>query len=162
MDTRRKILSRESLRTEMDRARSEGKRIILANGCFDILHVGHIRYLEAARAEGDLLVVGVNSDDSVRGLKGEGRPVLSEQARAKLVAALAAVDYVLIFSEANVEALLEGLRPHAHAKGTDYARETVPEREVARRLGIEMAIVGDRKDHSTRELFARLREGADG
>jgi rfaE bifunctional protein nucleotidyltransferase chain/domain len=162
MDTRGKILSRESLRTELEHARNEGKRIVLANGCFDILHVGHIRYLEAARAEGDLLVVGVNSNDSVRVLKGESRPVLSEQARAELVAALAAVDYVLIFSEPNVEALIEGLRPHVHAKGTDYARETVPEREVARRLGIKTAIVGDRKDHSTRELFARLREGTDG
>jgi rfaE bifunctional protein nucleotidyltransferase chain/domain len=162
VDTRRKIVSREHLRAELERAHSGGVRIVLANGCFDILHVGHIRYLEAARAEGDLLVVGVNSDDGVRGLKGKGRPLLPEWARAELVAALAAVDFVLIFSEPNVEALLHGLRPHVHAKGTDYTRETVPECEVAQKLGIKTAIVGDCKDHSTRELFARLREGSDG
>src|SRR6516225_5138426 len=135
-----------------------GKKIVLANGCFDILHVGHIRYLEGARAEGDALIVGVNADRSVSGLKGPGRPVLDEQARALLVAAVRAVDYVVIFAEPNVESLLEELRPDVHAKGTDYTPETVPERAAADRLGVRVAIVGDSKEHSTRELLERVRK----
>src|SRR2546429_4295568 len=118
-------------------------------GCFDTLHVGHIRYLEGARREGDIVVVGVNDDSSVRNLKGPGRPILDQKARAHLVAALRAVDYVVLFSEASVEALLEELRPDVHAKGTDYTAETVPERATAARLGIRVGIAGDPQDHPT-------------
>src|SRR6202040_1990050 len=132
--------------------------MVLANGCFDTLHVGHVRYLSGAKAEGDLLVVAVNSDSSARPLKGPGRPILDEQARALLVAALRDVDYVVIFPEPNVERLLEELRPHVHAKGTDYTADSVPERAVAARLGIRVAIVGDPKDHSTREFLQSLRK----
>lgn len=117
-----------------------------------------MRYLEGARREGDVLVVGVNSDASARPLKGPKRPVLPEMARAELVAALRAVDYVVIFSEPNVEALLAALRPDVHAKGTDYTAETVPERETAARLGVRVAIVGDPKEHSTRELLEKIRK----
>ena len=130
----------------------------MANGVFDTLHVGHARYLAGAKAEGDLLVVAVNSDTSVRSLKGPGRPILDEQARAILVAALRVVDYVVIFSEPNVEKLLEALRPDVHAKGTDYTADSVPERAVAARLGIRVAIVGDPKDHSTRSLLDAIRK----
>ncbi len=156
MDTREKILSRNALLEQLAGQRRHRRRIVLANGCFDLLHVGHIRYLEGARREGDLLVVGVNSDASERVLKGDGRPILPAQARAELVAALAAVDYVVIFDEPNVEALLTAIRPDVHAKGTDYTAETVPERKLAAELGIRIAIVGDPKQHSTRELLARL------
>lgn len=155
MDTREKILSRNAL-LELLAGQRRRRRIVLANGCFDLLHVGHIRYLEGARREGELLVVGVNSDASERVLKGDGRPILPAQARAELVAALAAVDYVVIFDEPNVEALLTTIRPDVHAKGTDYTAETVPERKLAAELGIRIAIVGDPKRHSTRELLARL------
>ncbi len=158
MDTRGKILSRDALRQRLEEHRRRGQRIVLANGCFDLLHVGHIRYLEGARREGDVLVVGVNSDASERKLKGDGRPILPAQARAELVAALAAVDYVVIFDEPNVEDLLISLRPDVHAKGTDYTAETVPERKLATELGVRIAIVGDPKRHSTRDLLARLRE----
>jgi rfaE bifunctional protein nucleotidyltransferase chain/domain len=157
MNTREKILSRDALRQRLDAARAGGKRIVFANGIFDLLHVGHVRYLEAARKEGDLLVVGVNSDASARQLKGAGRPVLDEHGRAALVAALSAVDYVCIFDELDVERLLSVLRPHVHAKGTDYTPETVPERETASRLGIRVAIVGDPKGHSTSGLFDSIR-----
>jgi rfaE bifunctional protein nucleotidyltransferase chain/domain len=153
-----KIVTRELLRGKLAEHRRLGERIVFANGCFDTLHVGHIRYLEGARREGDLLVVGVNRDSSVSALKGPGRPILDEHARALLVAALRAVDYVLLFSEPNVESLLEDLRPHVHAKGTDYTTETVPERATAHRLGIRVAIVGDPKDHSTRGLLESVRK----
>jgi rfaE bifunctional protein nucleotidyltransferase chain/domain len=124
---------------------------------FDLLHVGHVRYLQAAHAEGDVLVVGLNSDASTRKLKGAGRPILTERARATLVAALACVDYVVIFDELDVKPLLRELHPDVHAKGTDYSAETVPERDLAEMLGIRIAIVGDSKDHSTRDLLARLK-----
>ena len=153
-----KILAREKAAAEIAKLKRTGKRIVLANGCFDTLHVGHVRYLAGAKREGDILVVGVNSDASTREWKGPGRPILDEQARALLVAALRDVDYVVIFSEPNVEALLEEIRPEVHAKGTDYSADTVPEREVSRRLGIRVAIVGDPKDHSTRELFQAIRK----
>jgi rfaE bifunctional protein nucleotidyltransferase chain/domain len=153
-----KIVSREKLREELAAAKRRGQRIVLANGCFDTLHVGHVRYLEGARNEGDILVVGVNADSSVRPLKGPGRPILDEHARALLVAALRVVDYVLIFPEPNVEKLLEELWPDVHAKGTDYTAESVPERAVAARLGIRVAIVGDPKDHSTRALLDAIRK----
>jgi rfaE bifunctional protein nucleotidyltransferase chain/domain len=162
MNTREKILSHEELLRRREALRRQGRRIVLANGCFDLLHVGHIRYLEGARGEGDFLVVAVNSDASERRLKGAGRPLLPDRARAELVATLAAVDAVIIFDEPNVEALLEALRPDVHAKGTDYTAETVPERELAARLGIRVAIVGDPKRHSTRDLIARVRERRDG
>jgi len=157
-----KIIPRDLLRPIGDSLRMQSKRIVFANGCFDILHVGHTRYLEGARQEGDALVVGVNSDSSVCVLKGPGRPILDERARALLVAALRAVDYVVIFAEPNVGALLEELRPHVHAKGTDYTLETVPERAVAGRLGIRVAIVGDPKGHSTRQLLQTVRRAPHG
>ena len=161
-DARAKILGRDELRMRLEEHRQRGESIVLANGCFDVLHVGHARYLTGAKREGDVLVVAINSDASVKQLKGAGRPVLPEQARAEMVAAFAAVDYVVIFSEPNVEALLTELRPAVHAKGTDYTAETVPEREWAARLGIRVAIVGDAKDHSTRDLLARVRDAGPG
>lgn len=157
-----KIVLRDELRTELARHKSRGQRIVLANGCFDTLHVGHVRYLEGARREGDILVVGVNGDSSVCTLKGPGRPILDEQARAQLVAALRAVDYVVVFKEQSVESLLESFRPDVHAKGTDYTAETVPERAIAARLGIRVAIVGDPKGHSTRELLESIRKAPHG
>src|SRR5579864_2543148 len=153
-----KIVFREKLVSLLPAAKQRGQRIVLANGVFDTLHVGHTRYLSAAKAEGDLLVVAVNSDAGVRHLKGPGRPILDEQARALLVAALRDVDYVVIFPEPNVETLLEDLRPDVHAKGTDYTADSVPERAVAARLGIRVAIVGDPKDHSTRTLIDTIRK----
>ncbi len=141
---------------------ARGRNVVLTNGCFDILHAGHVRYLEGAKREGGVLVVGINSDGSVRKLKGAGRPILPAQARAELVAALRVVDYVVIFNEDNVEQLLRELRPNVHAKGTDYAVETVPERKVAAELGIRVAIVGDPKEHSTRELLSEIRERSHG
>lgn len=162
MDTRGKILSLSALRQRLEERRKCAERIVLANGCFDLLHVGHIRYLEGARREGDVLVVGVNSDASERALKGGGRPILPQQARAELVAALDVVDYVLIFDDPDVAALLTALRPDVHAKGTDYTVRTVPERELAARLGVRVAIVGDPKRHSTRDLLTRVRKSVHG
>jgi len=156
MDTREKILTREELLRRAADHRGRGERIVLANGCFDLLHVGHVRYLQSAKKEGDVLVVAINSDQSTQSLKGLGRPILPEQARARLVAALGPVDYVVLFGEPDVAALLTELRPDVHAKGTDYTAETVPERETARTLGIRIAIVGDPKRHSTRDLLARV------
>jgi rfaE bifunctional protein nucleotidyltransferase chain/domain len=162
MDTRAKILSRDGLREVLEEHRRAGRKIVFANGIFDLLHVGHVRYLKAARAEGDILIVGINSDASARKLKGEGRPILTERARAALVAALADVDYVIVFDELDVNSLLREFQPDVHAKGTDYTAETVPERELAALLGIRVAIVGDPKQHSTRDLLARLRQRNDG
>jgi len=153
-----KIVTRERLRELLAEPRRRGDKIVLANGCFDTLHVGHIRYLEGARREGDTLVVAVNSDSSVCALKGAGRPILPEAARAALVGALRSVDYVLLFSEPNVEELLQELRPDVHAKGTDYTADSVPERATSARLGIRVAIVGDPKDHSTREFLDSVRK----
>jgi rfaE bifunctional protein nucleotidyltransferase chain/domain len=153
-----KIVSSDSLRELIAERKRQGQRVVFANGCFDTLHVGHVRYLEGARREGDVLVVAVNADSSVCALKGPGRPILPESARAALVAALRAVDYVLLFNEPTVEALLEVLRPDVHAKGTDYTLESVPERATAARLGIRVAIVGDPKDHSTREFLDSVRK----
>lgn len=161
MDTREKILSRDGVHDVLDEHRRAGRKIVFANGVFDLLHVGHVRYLQAARAEGDVLVVGINSDASTRKLKGDGRPILNERARAVLVAALAAVNYVVIFDELNVKPLLREIQPDVHAKGTDYTAETVPERDLADLLGIRVAIVGDPKNHSTRDLLARLRRQGD-
>jgi len=153
-----KIIARDVLREKLAEHKRHDRRIVFANGCFDTLHVGHIRYLEGARREGDVLVVGVNADSSVCHLKGPGRPILDENARAQLVAALHCVDYVVLFAEPNVEALLEELRPDVHAKGTDYTTESVPERAVATQLGIRVVIVGDPKDHSTREFLESVRK----
>lgn len=155
-----KIVTREQLRDLLaeNKRSNPSEKVVFANGCFDPLHVGHVRYLEGARREGDLLVVAVNTDSSVCDLKGPGRPILPESARANLVAALRAVDYVVLFSEPNVESLLEFLRPDVHAKGTDYTAETVPERATASRLGIRVAIVGDPKDHSTRDFLETVRK----
>lgn len=159
-EARSKIVPREALKHKLAEHKRGGQQIVFANGCFDALHVGHARYLEGARREGNVLVVGVNDDSSVRSLKGPGRPVLDEHARALLVASLRSVDYVVLFSEPTVEALLEELRPHVHAKGTDYSAETVPERGTAERLGIRVAIVGDPKEHSTRTFFDTIRKAA--
>ena len=156
-DPTSRILDRESLVARITTAKLEGARIVLANGCFDILHAGHVRYLEGARALGDLLVVGINSDAQVARLKGAGRPILPERERAELVASLQAVDLVTIFSEPTVTELLLALKPDVHAKGTDYTEETVPERDVVRSYGGRVAIVGDPKNHSTSEMIDRLK-----
>lgn len=136
----------------------QGKRTVLANGCFDILHVGHVRYLEGARALGDTLVVAINSDRSVRALKGDGRPILNEQERVALVSALRCVDHVVVFDEPDVTRVLEVLHPAIHAKGTDYTEATVPEREQVRAYGGQVRIAGDPKDHSTRDVIRRILE----
>ncbi|MGE0455363.1 MAG: adenylyltransferase/cytidyltransferase family protein [Vicinamibacteria bacterium] len=152
-----KIDTLERLLERLAPERAAGRTLALANGCFDVLHVGHLRYLEGAAAEADLLLVGVNGDASVRRLKGPGRPVLDEDERAQLVAALRCVDYVVVFQEDDVRRLLLALRPDVHCKGTDYTQETVPERDVVRSYGGRVAIVGDPKQHDTRALIARIR-----
>jgi len=156
-DANHKVLSRDQLRTRVAQWRSEGKRIVLANGCFDVLHVGHVRYLSAAKALGDKLIVAVNADTSVRQLKGEGRPAMPEQERAELLAALEAVDAVLVFPELDVRAVIREVRPDVHAKGTDYTAESVPERDEVVACGGQVAIVGDPKDHSASEFLRRQR-----
>ncbi len=152
-----RIMNRDQLVSRINAAKLEGSRIVLANGCFDILHAGHVRYLEGARALGGLLVVGINSDAQVAKLKGAGRPILPERERAELVASLQAVDLVTIFSEPTVTELLLAMKPDVHAKGTDYTEETVPERDVVRSYGGRVAIVGDPKNHSTSEMINRLK-----
>lgn len=151
-----RILDRNRLIARVAIARKHGARIVFANGCFDMMHVGHIRYLEGARSLGDVLVVGINSDVQVRALKGEGRPLIPERERAEIIAAMRAVDFVTIFPEPTVEALLRAIRPDFHAKGTDYTEETVPERDVVRSYGGRVAIVGDPKDHSSTEMIERV------
>lgn len=153
------VLSRAGLLERVRANREEGLTHAFANGAFDLLHVGHTRYLAAARLEADRLIVAVNADASVRELKGPGRPILAEADRAELVASLRAVDYVVIFPEPTVTPLLELLRPEVHCKGTDYTVDTVPERETVRAYGGRIAIVGDPKDHSTSGLLGRLRDG---
>jgi rfaE bifunctional protein nucleotidyltransferase chain/domain len=152
-----RVLSREALAAEVASDRAAGRTVALANGCFDLLHVGHVRYLQAAAREADRLVVAVNDDASLRGLKGAGRPILNAADRAELVAALRGVHYVTIFSEPTVAPLLLLLRPDVHCKGTDYTVETVPERDTVAAYGGRIAIVGDPKDHSTRDLLSRIR-----
>jgi rfaE bifunctional protein nucleotidyltransferase chain/domain len=151
-----RIISGRELNGLVAAERAAGRTIALANGCFDLLHVGHVRYLQGAAAQADRLVVAVNDDASVRRLKGAGRPILGAAERAELVAGLRGVDYVVVFAEPTVGSLLEALRPDVHCKGTDYTEHTVPEREIVRKYGGRTAIVGDPKDHSTRELLARL------
>lgn len=155
-NARSRILDRVALIDRLRAERERGCRIVLANGCFDVLHVGHVRYLQSARALGDLLVVGINSDQQVTVLKGADRPIMPEAQRAEIVASLEAVDLVTIFDEPTVESLLLAIRPDVHAKGTDYTEETVPERDVVRSYGGTVAIVGDPKDHSTSELLRRV------
>lgn len=152
-----KLGSLEQVKASVDRHRAAGRRVALANGCFDVLHVGHVRYLAGARAEADVLVVGVNGDESVRRLKGAGRPLMPEGDRALLVAALRSVDHVVVFHEDDASRLLVELRPDVHCKGTDYTVDSVPERDVARSYGGRVAIVGDAKQHDTSELIERMR-----
>jgi D-glycero-beta-D-manno-heptose 1-phosphate adenylyltransferase len=151
------VISREALAAAVAADRAAGRTIAFANGCFDLLHVGHVRYVQAASHEADRLVVALNDDASVRTLKGEGRPILRAAERAELVAALRGVDYVTIFHEPTVAPLLLALQPDVHCKGTDYTVETVPERDTVASYGGRIAIVGDPKGHSTRDLLARLR-----
>ena len=151
------ILTRDALVRRVAEDRAAGRTIAFANGCFDLLHVGHVRYLQAAAAEADRLVVAVNDDESVRRLKGEGRPILPAADRAELVAALRGVDYVVVFPEPTAGPLLTALEPDVHCKGTDYTAESVPERDIVLGYGGRIAIVGDPKDHSTRDLLARIR-----
>lgn len=148
-----KILDREQLRQRVEQWRSAGERIILGNGNFDLLHVGHVRYLHGAKQLGGKLVVAINSDESVRTLKGEGRPVMPAEERAEIIAALADVDAVVIFPELDVRALIREIRPDIQAKGTDYTAESVPERDAVAEYGGRVAIVGDPKDHSTSEII---------
>ena len=151
------MLTRSELVSRVADARRDGRTIAFANGCFDLLHVGHIRYLNAAAQEADLLVVAINDDETVKKLKGEGRPILKAEDRAELVAALACVDFVTIFPEPTVGPLLELLRPDVHCKGTDYTLDTVPERDVVLAYGGRVVIAGDPKTHSSSELIRRLR-----
>jgi len=150
-----KILQRKQLGERVAKWRSEGEHIILANGNFDLLHVGHVRYLRGAKALGGKLVVAINSDESVRMLKGEGRPVMPAEERAEIVAALSDVDAVVIFPELDVRALIREIRPDVQAKGTDYTVDSIPEREVVEENGGHVAIVGDAKEHSTSEIIRK-------
>jgi len=152
------IVSEDQLDALVAADRAAGRTIAFANGCFDVLHAGHVRYLVGAAAEGDRLIVAVNDDGAVAGLKGPGRPVLDAAARAEVVAALRVVDYVVIFADTTVARLLERFRPDVHCKGTDYTINTVPERETVRGYGGRIAIVGDPKHHSTTELLGRIRQ----
>lgn len=153
MVTRLRLSELESWASER---RAHGEQIVLANGAFDMLHVGHLRYLQAARLEGDVLLVAVNSDTSVKASKGPERPIVSETERAELVEGLSCVDYTVLFSDKTVEEVIRRVQPHVHAKGTDYTAESVPEGDLVRSLGGRVAIVGDPKDHSTTELVEKL------
>jgi D-glycero-beta-D-manno-heptose 1-phosphate adenylyltransferase len=153
LNTNEKILDRDRLRQQVEAWRRSGARIILANGGFDLLHVGHVRYLRGAKALGGRLIVAINSDQSVRRLKGEGRPVMPEHERAEIVAALADVDAVVIFPELDVRAIIAEIRPDVQAKGTDYTADSVPEREAVAKYGGRVEIVGDAKNHSTSEII---------
>jgi rfaE bifunctional protein nucleotidyltransferase chain/domain len=155
-NTSAQILDRDALVARVAVEKEKGSRIILANGCFDVLHAGHVRYLEGARALGDVLVVGINSDSQVTKLKGEGRPILLEIDRAEIVASMEAVTLVTIFDEPTVTELLLAIKPDVHAKGTDYTEETVPERDVVRSYGGRVAIVGDPKNHSTSQMLRKV------
>jgi len=150
------IVTREHLIDAVAAERARGRTIAFANGCFDLLHVGHVRYLEAAAAEADRLIVAINDDETVERLKGKGRPIMAAAERAELVAALRCVDFVVVFPEPTVGPLLEALRPDVHCKGTDYTVESVPERAIVEAYGGRTAIVGDPKDHSTRDLLGRI------
>ena len=157
IEQRKRLFERGELVRVLGRRKAGGDRVVLANGCFDLLHAGHVRYLEHAAAHGNILVVALNSDACVRALKGEGRPVMPLEERAEIIGALACVDYVTSFDEPTLEELLRELGPDVHAKGTDYEIDSVPEAGVDRELGVEIAICGDPKDHSTTDLLARVR-----
>lgn len=150
-------MNREELKRAVTEARSRGESIILTNGCFDLFHVGHTRYLQGAKALGGFVVTAINSDEQVRELKGNGRPFMPEHERAELVAALRSVDAVTVFDEPTVEQVIEAIRPDIHAKGTDYTADTVPEREIVKAYGGRVEIVGDPKDHSSTELLSAVR-----
>ncbi|HYL96526.1 MAG TPA: adenylyltransferase/cytidyltransferase family protein [Terriglobales bacterium] len=154
----KKIVNRQALQQRVAEWRHRGETIVLANGCFDLLHVGHIRYLHAAKALGGRLVVAINSDFSARQLKGDGRPLMPEQERAEIIAALADVDAVVIFSEPDVRALVREIRPDVQAKGTDYTAESVPERDAVQECGGRVEIVGDPKDHSSSEMLRAMKK----
>jgi D-glycero-beta-D-manno-heptose 1-phosphate adenylyltransferase len=156
-----KIQSLDDIKKTIQRLRAAGRKIVFANGCFDLLHVGHIRYLQKARAMGDVLILGINGDASVAALKGKGRPLQPEAERAEILAALDCVDYVLLFDALTVDGILRELRPDIHAKGTDYTEESVPERETVRSYGGHVAIAGDPKDHSTRDLIKTILSKSD-
>jgi rfaE bifunctional protein nucleotidyltransferase chain/domain len=151
-----KIVTRDELRRRADSWRAAGEKITLANGCFDLLHVGHVRYLHAAKQLGGRLIVAINSDDSVRKLKGEGRPLMPAEERAEILAALADVDAVVIFPEPDVRALIREIRPDVHAKGTDYSADSVPERDAVIECGGRVEIVGDPKNHSATDIIRRM------
>jgi cytidyltransferase-related domain len=151
------ILDHQELLTVLDEHREEGQKIVFTNGCFDLIHVGHIRCLRGAKKEGDILVVGVNSDESVRKTKKEGRPLMPENERLEILSALVYVDYLTIFSEPTVDEILRKIRPHVFAKGTDYTAENVPERETALSLNARIAIVGDPKGHSSSDYIKKIR-----
>jgi rfaE bifunctional protein nucleotidyltransferase chain/domain len=153
IDPGKKIKSIEELKDLLPRIRASGQTIIFANGCFDLIHAGHIRYLQGAKALGDVLILGINSDACVAALKGNGRPLQPETERAEILASMDCVDYVLLFDALTVDGILEELRPDVHAKGTDYTEATVPERQTVQAYGGRIAIVGDPKDHSTRDLI---------
>lgn len=153
-----KVVARDRVRELTDRWRREGHTVTLANGCFDVIHVGHIRYLHGAKALGGKLIVGINADDTVRQLKGEGRPRIPSNERAEILAALSDVDAVVIFPEKDVRALIREIRPNVHAKGTDYTADSVPERDEVIANGGRVAIVGDPKDHSSSEMLRRWKE----
>jgi D-glycero-beta-D-manno-heptose 1-phosphate adenylyltransferase len=150
------VLSRQDLIEKVSELRAGGAKIVLANGCFDLFHAGHIRYLAGAKELGDFLIVGINSDEQVKKLKGENRPFMPEAERAEIVSALRFVDFVTIFDEPTVEELIRTIRPDFHAKGTDYTVESVPEREIVRECGGQTAIVGDPKDHSSTDLIKKV------
>jgi rfaE bifunctional protein nucleotidyltransferase chain/domain len=152
------ILELEQAAALADSARGDGKIVVFANGCFDLFHVGHIRYLEGARRCGDVLIVGINSDRQTTLLKGSGRPIVPEKERAEMIAALGCVDAVTIFDDPTVERVLRNIRPHFHAKGTDYTEDSVPERAIVEEIGGQVVIVGDPKDHSTTDLLAAIRK----
>ena len=158
---RQKLVTLERALELREEARRQDKSVVFTNGCFDLLHVGHIRYLVGAADEGDILFVALNSDRSVRTLKGDGRPLFPAEERAEMISALECVDAVLIFDDSSVDRLLRQLRPNVHAKGTDYAPDTVPERETVKAYGGRIAIVGDPKGHSSADLLERLRKAWD-
>ena len=153
-----KIKALQEISTLVAQQQEDGKTVVFANGCFDLLHVGHIRYLQAARALGDLLVLGLNGDKSVRQLKGSGRPLMNQDERAEILAALECVDYLVLFDNLTAEEILERLKPDIHAKGTDYTQESVPERDTVLSYGGSIAIVGDPKDHSTKNFLRQIAE----
>ena len=158
MDFTTKVISAEKAYQLAIELKKKGKKIVFANGCFDLLHVGHIRYLTEAKSYGDYLFVGLNSDESVKQLKGENRPYTPQEERAEILSALIPTDYIFIFEELDVREVLGKLRPHFHAKGTDYTKETVPERDIAQKLGIEIIICGDKKNHSSSWIIKGIQE----